>query len=126
MWNENHKNFGFWASPEDAEPCFPKIEEWLAPQWQPEDRPQLLAYIQGCPVVIAASAGTKVCRRCQQRMNGSAFQSDGAWLWPVSLGHYMQAHEVRIPDALVAYIRSRNYQFPSRVDVPVASLPWPQ
>jgi hypothetical protein len=38
--------------------------------------------------------------------------SDGVWLWPEGLAHYVEAHGVRLPDEFVAYAVARDFRVP--------------
>ena len=52
-------------------------------------------YLDGAePVLICA--GLSTCRLCG-KANGSQEFSDGHYLWPEGLGHYIREHGVRLP-----------------------------
>jgi hypothetical protein len=45
-------------------------------------------------------------------MNGFRDQSDGVWLWPEGLAHYVDKHGIRLPDEFVAHAASREFRPP--------------
>ena len=44
---------------------------------------------------------------------GSRDFSDGAWIWPEGLHHYVEIHSVRLPAEFINHIQSRDFQVPS-------------
>jgi predicted component of type VI protein secretion system len=49
---------------------------------------------------------------CGKRLLGSADLTDGDWLWPEGLAHYIDSHSVCLPDEFVETMRSRCWQVP--------------
>jgi hypothetical protein len=50
--------------------------------------------------------------RSQQVLSGSSVSTDGDWLWRDDLAHYVQRHNVTIPDEFLRLIRERHYIVP--------------
>ena len=50
--------------------------------------------------------GYATCRVCG-RANGSMELSDGIYIWPEGLAHYLEAHDVRLPTAVVGHAIAR-------------------
>jgi len=50
--------------------------------------------------------GLSPCRICG-RNNGSLEYTDGTYLWPQGLAHYVDEHEVRLPDEFVRHAIDR-------------------
>jgi len=46
-----------------------------------------------------------VCRFCGREI-GFRELTDGRWVWPEGLGHYVEAHDVRLPEAFLASVRA--------------------
>ncbi|WP_127502582.1 hypothetical protein [Actinoplanes solisilvae] len=66
-----------------------------------EERGAVVAYLRSGTAVVAA-AGFSVCRVCGDD-NGSTELTDGEhFVWPEGLAHYVEAHDVRLPDEVVA------------------------
>lgn len=105
-----HQWFGLWRDRRDygAEPQdIPLLEDIADPTWNPPDRGELVRYLAQCPVSIASPLPRSVCPLCGERLDGPSSQrSDGTWVWPSSLPHYVERHHVRLPDRMVEYIRS--------------------
>jgi hypothetical protein len=85
------------------------------PGWARKERPRIVQYLSEAPV-IAHFCGLSYCRfGCGP--NGAAEHSDGVWVWPEGLAHYLRRHDVRLPEDFVAYMMSRNFRPPARSDV---------
>jgi Leucine Rich repeat len=81
------------------------------PGWAREERPRIVRYLTEAPV-IAHSCGLSYCRfGCGT--NGSGEHSDGVWVWPEGLAHYLHRHDVRLPEDFVAHMRSRHFRPPA-------------
>ncbi len=50
--------------------------------------------------------GFSGCRLCGE-VNGSAEFTDGVYLWPEGLAHYVREHSVKLPDEVLAHVRRR-------------------
>jgi hypothetical protein len=75
--------------------------------WAREDRSRVVQYLSGARAV-AHAGGSSYCRfGCG--LTGCAERSDGVWLWPEGLAHYVQHHAVRLPEEFVSHIRNRGY-----------------
>ena len=117
--------FGFWRDEQSPESNLPLLADWVDPLWTPQDRLELIEYVRSAPMVVATS-GQKACALCDAELSVSSFQSDGAWLWPQDLGHYMANHGVRLPDAFAMHIKANGYQTPDVVNVKLDELSWPE
>jgi hypothetical protein len=86
------------------------------PSWEKADRPRIVYYLSTAREV-AHGGGVSYCRfGCGT--NGSSEQSDGVWLWPEGLAHYVDCHDVRLPGEFVLHMRDREYN-PSPVEEPI-------
>jgi hypothetical protein len=84
------------------------------PAWARKERPRMVRYLSEAPA-IAHFRGLSYCRfGCGP--NGSAEHSDGVWVWPEGLAHYVRSHDVRLPEDFVAHMRSRTFRPPAEVD----------
>jgi hypothetical protein len=52
---------------------------------------------------------------CGERL-GCCDLSDGEWVWPQRFEHYVEAHEVCLPDEFVEVMQSRGWQAPTEID----------
>jgi hypothetical protein len=97
---------------------------WLVQRgWRRRERSRILAYLRSAPV-HAAWCGYSYCRfwLCltpRPRM-GSCDLSDGEWLWPQGLAHYVERHSVCLPDEFVEAMRSNGWHPPPPAEPPTA------
>jgi hypothetical protein len=54
---------------------------------------------------------------CNMTGNGSRDLTDGTWVWPEGLAHYITTHDVILPDEFVEHARRHAWQIPE-VNVP--------
>jgi len=93
---------------EEEESLFIHPRHRVDPGWEMEDRARIVQYLFDAPAV-AFSRGMSYCRfGCG--WNGSAERSDGVWVWPEGLAHYVQSHDVRLPDDLISHVRRRGFR----------------
>ena len=71
-------------------------------------------------VEFHACMGYSFCRfRCgipDSRM-GCRDLSDGHWLWPQGLSHYVRVHDVRLPDEFVRYMADSGWSCPRELSL---------
>lgn len=103
--------FGLFRDPSDTFLKVPVFSEIVDADWNPPDLLQLAAYLDsGLVSLMTASGKPWHCHLCGQSFkNNSVQMSDGTWVWPFYLGHYVQHHHVRLPDRFVERIRDRGY-----------------
>jgi len=71
------------------------------------------AYLQRARVPWV-QAGFSTCRICG-KPNGCAELTDGTYLWPEGLAHYVEDHAVRLPREIVEHVLQRQIN-PDGVD----------
>lgn len=92
---------GYWHS--EDQPFWPDPAWFVDEEWVASDRSRVLTYLRG-GVVLWAAAGMSWCRfRCADRWCGSTETTDGHFLWPAGLAHYVEHHAVRLPQEFVAH-----------------------
>lgn len=94
---------GYWKS--DHEPDWPDPRDFVDASWSAEERREVAGYLSNGTVVVEYR-GLSPCRFCGQH-NGHREFTDGTYQWPEGLAHYLWVHEVRLPVAVVAHIKSR-------------------
>jgi hypothetical protein len=87
------RRLGYWHSPE--RPDLPDPERLVDTAWSNDER-ELVAMYYRHATVARAYLGTASCRLCGAS-NGSTELSDGRYMWPEGLAHYIDAHSVRLP-----------------------------
>lgn len=92
---------GYWHS--EDEPFWPDPAWFVDDDWATSERGRVLTYLRG-GVTPWAAAGPNWCRfRCEDRWCGSVELSDGHYLWPEGLAHYVERHGVRLPHEFVIH-----------------------
>jgi hypothetical protein len=121
-----NKWFGIFFSPEKSIEGIPDIDSFIDKTWHPEDKSLIINYLKISPNVVASSAMPTMCMLCGEMLGDpGSFFSDGYWLWPERLVHYIEKHNLRIPDEMVKYIQESKYLPPSELDIDLNDLPWP-
>ncbi len=129
MGNDMNKEsafFGFWKTSEFDPDDSPWVHDCIDVNWKPADKNKLFKYIDSCPLVIVSGSIRTKCLLCDDELASSDFVSDGKWLWPKDLTHYMLKHFVRLPDKFIEHIRKMNYDYPREIDIDWRELPWPK
>jgi hypothetical protein len=86
------------------------------------DRPRIVRYLR-LGWTFASYEGFSYCRFGCTRDDGQGCRdlTDGHWVWPEGLAHYVERHDVGLPDVFLDGLRSQNWQMPlaERVSVRV-------
>jgi hypothetical protein len=94
---------GFWASP--GSDGLPDPAVLVDAGWDEAERQWVADYLERGQVAASYMGGSR-CRLCA-RLNGSRDLTDGAYLWPEGLAHYVLEHAVRLPAEFLAHIERR-------------------
>ncbi len=92
---------GLWRS--DSEPHLPDPRALIDETWDQEQRLDVIDYLRR-GFVSAGYMGFHRCRLCGVPA-GSLELSDGTYVWPEGLVHYVEAHSVRLPAEVVEHIQ---------------------
>ena len=106
------KAVGYWWSPE--RPNFPHPNDLIDPEWCAGDRSRAVAYLR-TGIVYVQWRGHSHCRfRCGAKPSemGSRCLTDGIWVWPEGLSHYVEQHLVTLPSEFVRTMRRRDWGIP--------------
>jgi len=104
---------GLWNDGSDGCPLH-NPQEFVDSRWEATLREGLFHYLRS-GVVTAQYLGYSWCRfDCGIRESemGSADLSDGVWIWPEGLAHYVALHELRLPDEFVEHARTNGFRVP--------------
>lgn len=100
-WERPLIRIGYWSSPADDR--WPDPRTLVDPGWDEDDRLDVGLYLrQG--LVARACMGLSPCRLCSHDRNGSLELSDGTYIWPEGLAHYVIDHRVRLPQQFVDHV----------------------
>ncbi|MEU5860064.1 MULTISPECIES: hypothetical protein [unclassified Nonomuraea] len=102
---------GYWWSPEAPER--PRPHELIDPDWDPEERDLLALYLESGQQAPYRATGPSPCRICNEP-SGNLELTDGVFLWPQGLAHYVRDHSVRLPAEIV--LRAQQWAEPTEWD----------
>lgn len=95
---------GYWQS--EHQPGLPHPSRLVDPSWDADERDLTVEYLRGgLPVVHMM--GYSPCRMCDLKTNGTSELTDGTYLWPQGLAHYVEEHQVRLPSGFLAHAKRR-------------------
>jgi hypothetical protein len=107
------RRIGYWEGP--SEPGWPKVEDFVDHDWAEMERDIVASYLEDA-FIPWVECGISMCRFCG-KPNGSAERSDGVYMWPEGLPHYVREHGVRLPVSVIRHIVGRTLEMhPERVD----------
>jgi hypothetical protein len=108
------KGVGYWSSPSD-DIGLPDPTRLVDANWRVKQRPRIIAYLKS-GITYANWRGLSYCRfRCGVNIRhlGNRCLTDGEWIWPEGLYHYLEVHQVRLPEEFVASMMERKWRIPS-------------
>ena len=108
---------GYWQSAEHPE--WPDPRTLVDPSWDEHERHIVRRYLSS-GTIVRAYMGFSTCRLCGKH-NGAVEFSDGTFVWPEGLSHYLEEHAVRLPAAIVKHAVQRVNELE---DSPVDSEWW--
>lgn len=96
---------GYWFSPYEMQ--YPHPSEFIEKDYKDD---QLVSYLNNA-YSVNYFRGFSSCRICRIS-NGTHEKTDGVFIWPVGLAHYVEAHNVKLPDEFINHVKSNNYIVP--------------
>lgn len=94
---------GYWRNQQHPE--YPHAGDLVDESWDADEREFVGQYLRWGQIA-RAYMGLSPCRVCAVN-NGSLELTDGVYLWPQGLAHYVEDHGVRLPQAFVDHIWAR-------------------
>lgn len=104
---------GYWIESLLDDRYFPPQE--LVGELPAETKERVIAYLdQGS--VFKVYRGFSWCRfGCNHEPMGSAELTDGKWVWPEGLSHYVRDHDVTLPDRFLRHVLKGGSRPPTRL-----------
>jgi hypothetical protein len=93
---------GFWRSIRDVDATLPDPRDFVDPQWDEDERKRVAEYLR-MGRRLRVHEGKSRCRLCGT-MTGSDEQTDGTYLWPEGLTHYVAEHAVKLPAEFLDHV----------------------
>lgn len=101
---------GYWRAVGRTYGSEPEIpfdpQDFVDPAWDPAERDLVIRYLEQGKIKHQWR-GISPCRVCGCS-NGSQCLTDGVYVWPQGLAHYVRAHNVRPPVAFVDHVKARS------------------
>ncbi|HXW79436.1 MAG TPA: hypothetical protein VEJ84_08040 [Acidimicrobiales bacterium] len=91
------KLIGLWLG--DNEPDWPDVTRFSDSADEESRREELARQLDSGDRTDRAYMGYSKCRLCGCR-NGSGERTDGVFIWPEGLAHYVRDHAVRLPEVI--------------------------
>jgi hypothetical protein len=88
------RDIGLWLGPQAA--AWPDVRGFVDVEADQSDRNQIAYRLDAGHRTDRAYMGYSTCRICGSQ-NGSGELTDGVFIWPEGLGHYVRKHSVRLP-----------------------------
>lgn len=104
---------GFWQSERQLE--YPHPKDFQDPNWDESERQLVIEHLKTSRSV-QAYRGFSFCRFDCDIGNGSMDLSDGTYLFPEGLVHYLEEHQVRLPNEFIEHVK--NYKSITEEDFP--------
>ena len=106
---------GYWGTG-DPPSRFPRPQWLVRPGWRAEERDRIAAYLRAGKMVNGW-CGLARCRfeGCGILL-GCCDMTDGRWVWPQKMEHYLLEHAVSLPDEFIDDMRAAGWQVPAELD----------
>ncbi len=99
---KQYKAIGYWHSEE--EPYFPDPAWFIDEAWDDTEKQTVIEYLKK-GTALAHYRGFSWCRFKCSGGYGSADMTDGTYIYPEGLVHYLENHHIKLPDAFINHIK---------------------
>jgi hypothetical protein len=109
---------GYWQDDECDQP-WPLPQNLVRVEWNESIKSCMLRYLRS-GVVLHEYLGFSHCRvNCGISDNamGNSELTDGEWVWPEGLIHYLEAHSIALPDEFIASAEKKQFHILKSLDV---------
>jgi hypothetical protein len=112
------KGIGYWQSDEAS--ILPHPEYLVDDGWLAEERERIIAYLQAGRQYLSYGRFSFCRFKCGADPSdmGHCDLTDGEWVWPEGLAHYVEHHHVILPMEFVQSMRRNDWEVPPDVIVP--------
>jgi hypothetical protein len=101
---------GYWHDFGQSTARLPHPQSLVDPLWEKDRRPQIIGYLNHGSA-LSQYMGHSYCRfGCG--MLGTTELTDGVWAWPEGLSHYVEVHQIKLPEEFVAHATSIGFRMP--------------
>ena len=106
----SYRLIGFWRS--EHHPRWPNAASFVDSSWDAEERQLVVEHLKR-GMMIQAWMGFSACRFCGTA-NGNLDLTDGVYLWPQGLAHYVDEHAIRLPEEFVEHVPASTRTCPQK------------
>jgi hypothetical protein len=106
---------GFFREMDHGEPSDPSLVAARADAPQPHQE-ALAAYLAAGHVYIATPGLAKDVLDRKTVIGPPSYLTDGTYVWPGDVAHYVRTYNVRLPVAFLEHALSRGFTMPASVD----------
>lgn len=93
---------GWWFR-DEAPSGLPRPQALVAP-WSPAELAAVAAHLRAGKVLVRYPEPSFCRFACGETAMGAEDLTDGTYVWPAGLVHYVEQHAVRLPEAFVAHV----------------------
>ena len=94
---------GYWKS--EGEPHLPHPKEFQDDSWGKAEKDMVINHIKNGKIAIRYR-GSSFCRfNCGELNMGTTCLTDGIYIFPEKLSHYLELHDVRLPEKFIDHIK---------------------
>ncbi len=122
MWNK--KWFGFWKEDGDHYSKCPSVNEWVDCV---KTDTRVIDYLDGGSFVSASPVVVQ-CHISNEIIDSSkVILTDGYWMWPKDLSHYVSKHRVQVPHEFYLLMKLKGFTCPKvDDDFDIMNLEYPE
>lgn len=122
-----HRWYGRWREIRGLESeDVPSIHDVLGWKWDEQELAKVVAYLRAGALVIFSPGVAKSLLGGDKIIGTHSWLTDGVWLWPETLAHYVEADKVCMPPAFLKHIKSNGYAVPANAGKDNSGLDWPR
>jgi hypothetical protein len=102
---------GYWHSIYETD--FPDPGYFVDREWDKAERERIIQYLQSGQLMPYDAMGVSWCRfRCGINHLGAGEFTDGKYVWPEGLAHYVTTHDVKLPNDVIDHMVSNKTFIP--------------
>ncbi|MBW4566214.1 MAG: hypothetical protein KME32_35130 [Mojavia pulchra JT2-VF2] len=131
------KEVGYWQS-DSNRPYYPHPKHLLKQRWRKSERNQIIDYLKAGHICGARhDSRSSFCNfdcfsrdrfeklnQIEERkltyemlkMGTCDLLSDGEWIWPIRLAHYIEKHDIYLPDEFILTMQKNSWSVPQNID----------
>lgn len=102
-WRPSQSSRAYYPEDREKQNALPDPRDFIDPTWDLAERTAVLERLR-LATIFVQWRGYAGCRICDGSYGTSCQTFDGSWVFPAGLGHYVEAHDLRPPQAFVDHV----------------------